>query len=46
MNDEDVHAWAETTERLQFTVRKLAGHAGWDISELIEEGWLKEGDMD
>lgn len=33
-------------ERLQFTIRKLAGHAGHDISEIVDEGWLEEGDMD
>lgn len=32
--------------RLQRTVRKLAGWAGYDISELIEDGYLIEGDLD
>lgn len=33
-------------DRLIFTVRKLAGWHGIDISELIEEGYLCEGDLD
>ena len=33
-------------DRLQFTVRKLAGWNGTDISELIEDGLLEEGDLD
>lgn len=32
--------------RLQHTVAKLAGWQGIDISELIEDGYLKEGDLD
>lgn len=46
MNDEDVQAWAEQTERLQNVVYKLANNIGCDISELIEDGYLKEGDLD
>lgn len=46
MNDEDVQAWIEQTERLQSLIRKLAGNAGWDIAGLIEDGYLQEGDMD
>ena len=33
-------------KRLQEAVMKLAGWAGNDISELIEEGMLEEGDLD
>lgn len=33
-------------ERLQFTTRMLAGHIGYDISELVEDGFLENGDMD
>lgn len=46
MNDEDVHMLEQQIHRLQFTVRKLASHAGWDIDELVIEGLLEEGDMD
>lgn len=46
MNDEDVQAWAEQTERLQNTIYKLASWHGIDISELIEAGYLLENDLD
>ena len=36
----------EKVARLQRAVRKLAGRAGNDISELIEDGMLEEGDLD
>lgn len=36
----------EKIERLQHTVRKLAAWNGYDISELIEDGYLEEGDLD
>lgn len=36
----------EKLARLQFTVHKLAGWNGTDISELIEDGLLEEGDLD
>lgn len=32
-------------ERLQSAVRKLASWQGVDISELIDEGYLEEGDL-
>ena len=35
----------EKITRLQHAVRKLAGWAGIDISELIAEGLIDEGDM-
>ncbi|WP_346921916.1 hypothetical protein [Glutamicibacter creatinolyticus] len=33
-------------ERLSNTVDKLADWSGKDISELVEEGYLEEGDLD
>jgi len=33
-------------ERLQSAVSKLAGWSGNDLSELIEDGMLEEGDLD
>ncbi|GAA1412066.1 hypothetical protein AUR04nite_00100 [Glutamicibacter uratoxydans] len=33
-------------KRLQYAVTKLAGGAGVDISELIEDSFLQEEDMD
>lgn len=41
-----IQAYVDRIERLSYTVRKLSGHAAWDISELIDEGYLKEGDLD
>lgn len=35
----------EMVKRPRFTVGKLAGWNGIDISELIEDGLLKEGDL-
>lgn len=32
-------------ERLQNVVFKLANNTGWDISELVEEGFLDEDDL-
>lgn len=32
--------------RLTQTIYKLSGWAGTDISELIEEGYLEEGDLE
>lgn len=32
-------------DRLAATVRKLAGWAGHDIADLIEEGYLQDGDL-
>ena len=31
--------------RLSATVRKLAGWAGHDIADLVEEGYLQDGDL-
>lgn len=36
----------EQVERLQNTIHKLSKWQGIDISELIEEEYLEEGDMD
>jgi hypothetical protein len=36
----------EKLARLQRAVRKLAGWVGTDISDLIEDGILEEGDLD
>ena len=36
----------DKTARLQNAVRKLAGWCGNDISELIEDGLIEEGDME
>lgn len=38
-------AQRERIDRLSYVVGKLAGGAGMDISEMIEEEWLKEGDL-
>lgn len=32
-------------ERLVYMIRELAGWAGVDLSELIEQEYLKEGDL-
>lgn len=32
-------------ERLRHTVRKLSGWQGYDISELVKDGLIEEGDM-
>jgi len=36
----------EKLARLQHAVRKLAGWAGTDISELIEDELIEEGDLE
>ncbi|WP_255409289.1 hypothetical protein [Cryobacterium sp. Y57] len=36
----------DKTARLQNAVRKLAGSSGNDISELIEDGLIEDGDME
>ncbi|MEG2778199.1 MAG: hypothetical protein RR905_02805 [Aurantimicrobium sp.] len=43
--EDEIQALHERIERLQFTVCKLAGYTGHDISELIDEGWLQDGDV-
>lgn len=37
---------ADQIDRLQYTVRKLASWLGYDISELIENEFIVEGDLD
>lgn len=48
MNDEDVHMLEQQIHRLQFTVQKLAGWQGINLSELWGSDYelLEEGDMD
>lgn len=36
----------EKIDRLQHAVRKLAQWQGYDIGDLIEDGYLEEGDLD
>lgn len=40
-----IQAYEGRIARLSHTVDKLAGWSGNDISELIEEGFLEEGDL-
>lgn len=37
--------YAARLERLSYTLRKLAGSAGVDISELLELDYVREGDL-
>lgn len=41
MNDNDARI-----ERLISAIYKLSSWAGCDISELVEQGYLEEGDLD
>lgn len=43
MNREDL---LEIIDRLQRVVLKMSGWSGVDVSELVDEGYLEEGDMD
>lgn len=48
MADENNPFWnvLQQIERLQFAVSKMSKWSGVEIGELIDEGYLKEGDMD
>jgi hypothetical protein len=42
---EQNHEATERIDRLAATVRKLAGWSGHDIADLIDEGYLHDGDL-
>lgn len=47
MSDEGNPFWnvLQQIERLQFAVSKLCKWSGVEIVDLVDEGYLKEGDM-
>lgn len=41
MTPDELERW----KRLTDTIRKLAGASGYDVSDLIADGYLEEGDL-